>query len=110
MTGHGWEPNTNGGPLFLAAGQDFIDTMIVDQPWPAGTTSWIVIAGVSGHFADGVLSTDRTTFTYLVEAPGGDDDQVSDRAVYQYWLKVPNATTGTDDDLKWEQGEVRRKD
>ena len=75
MTGHGWEPNTNGGPLFLAAGQDFIDTMIVDQPWPAGTTSWIVIAGVSGHFADGVLSTDRTTFTYRVEAPGGDDGQ-----------------------------------
>lgn len=110
MSGHGWEPETNGGPLFLANGQDFIDTMIVTDPWPVGTESWIVIAGVAGHFADGTLSVDRTTFSYRVEAPGGDDTNVADRAVYQYWLSVPNAVTGTDDNLKWVQGEVRRVD
>lgn len=110
MSGHGWEPNLNGEPLFLANGQDFIDTMTVDVAWPVGTTSWIVISGVGGHFADGALSVDRKTFSYRVEAPGGDADEVADRAEYQYWLKIPNAITGTDDDLKWEQGEVRRCD
>lgn len=108
--GMSWEP-LDGGPLWLANGQDFQHIISVDDPWPVGTLSWLEIGGVVGHFADGSLSSDRTEFTYRVEAPGSDDTVVADRARYRYWVTVPNAELSPQTDTwKWYVGEVRRKD
>ncbi len=108
-TGINWEP-LDGGPLWLANGQDVLHEITVADPWPEGTTSWFVVEGVVGHWIDGVLSSDLRTFRYRGEAPAGDDTTVADRAAYQIWVKVPNEETSTDDDWKWFVGEVRRKD
>lgn len=107
--GIGWEP-LDGEPLWLANGQDFQHWIDVAEPWPVGTTSYIEIDDVVGHFVDGVLSADRLTFSYRVEAPGGNDTAVADRARYRIWVVVPNSETSTSDNWKWFVGEVRRKD
>lgn len=107
--GINWKPIPT-PPLWCANGQDFVLTITVAEPFPEGTTSWIEIDDVPDHFADGVLSPDRRTFSYRVEAPGSDDTVVADRAGYRGWVTAPNADTGTDDNWKWFRGEVRRDD
>jgi hypothetical protein len=102
-----WEP-LDGGILWCADGQDFVHEIVVVDAFPPGTTSWIVIDGIAGHFVDGVLSADFKKFSYRLEAPGS--DTVVDRARYQIWVKIPNDDTSTFDDWKWFVGEARRKD
>lgn len=109
-TGINWVA-IDGPVLRMSNGQDFQHEIVVDDPWPVGTVSWLEFDGVVGHFADGVLSSDRTTFRYRVEAPGNDDTVVADRARYRFWVTVPNADLSPQTDTwKWYVGEVRRKD
>lgn len=108
-SGINWEPQ-EGGPIWLANGQTFEHEISVPDPWPVGTTSWLDIDGVTGHFVAGSLSADRLTFSYRVETPGSDDTVVADLARYRFWLKVPNAVVSGFDTWKWFIGEVRRKD
>lgn len=107
--GVSWEP-LDGDLLWLANGQYFSHEISVDEPFPVGTTSWLAINGILGHFINGVLSSDRLTFTYTLAPPGSDDTVVPDRAQYEFWVVVPNTETLVDEPWKWFVGEVRRKD
>lgn len=107
--GGNWEP-IDGENLWFANGQTFQHWIDVDEPWPEGTTSWLDIDEVTGHYITGVLSDDRRTFSYRKEPPGGDVATVADRARYRFWVSIPNSATDTDDLWKWIIGECRRKD
>lgn len=108
-SGLNWDP-IDGPDLVLANDMYFSHTITVVEPFPEGTTSWIQLEGVSGHWVDGVLSIDRRTFTYLLAPPGSDDTEVQDRAEYEFWVIIPNEDTEIDEPWKWYMGEVRRKD
>lgn len=108
--GINWQP-LDGDVLWLANGQDFHHEITVDDPWPVGTVSWLEFGAAPGHFADGVLSSDRLTFVYRAQAPAGDSVNVPDRTTYRFWVTVPNEALDPEvDNWKWIVGEVRRDD